>query len=79
MYALYWKKAPPGWPTTWHAVGTNNKTYAFAASKEELDLKLATIGYELGCMDSDGTDDSFDVWNVRKFPGNSLEKDRRQC
>jgi len=74
VYALHWKKAPPGWPTAWHAVGTKNRSVAFASSREELDLRLAACGYELGDLDSDGTDDSFDVWNVRPVLGNSLER-----
>jgi len=74
MKVIHWKKRylPD---VSWAAYSPGNGIAdPIARSKDEMIIKLAAAGYELDCLAPHESNDFIDIWTVRKFPGNSLER-----
>jgi len=77
MKVICWKKRYlPEASWTVYSLGEDGvaQPVLTAESKDEMTIKLATIGYELDSLDLQETDGVIEVWTVRRFPGNSLER-----
>jgi len=73
MKVIHWKNRPEVWSTLTVEGGMELET----ETKEEMVLRLASEGWELDGQDWSCVTDVSEVWNVKRFPGNSLEKDRQ--